>query len=737
MPPAVSVVVPLYRTGEAVAELVGRLREALAGEAGDVEILLVDDASPDDTLARARAVADAGPGVRVIALPANVGQHRAILAGMAEATGERVVVMDGDLQDPPEAVPALLAKAREGWEVVFAARRGEWQAAGRMRTSRLFKTLLGAMTGIPADCGTFFVAGRTAVGRALEVAYRRPWVVTMVGAGERIATVPVVREVRPRGRSAYSGGMRLAAALSALAFTVRWRLGSGDGDPPARGGGGRFALMALLFAVPSLLAAFALPFSPGDEGYHLEVADAIRLGGVPGRDIELVRYLPGPFLPIAAVHALAGPSVIGPRLLFALVSGAVAALAVSLLRRLSVAAPIAVVAGALLAIVPGPVLKGYVPLAALLLLSGLLSAAGGAGTFRLGVAAGIALALRIDAGLLALVLSLAVLAGRRMGGRRAGLLPWAFGAALALLPPVAFVVARGGAASLVAPYLQLARAAAGVTAPGLALPFPGGVESPRAMVAALVHGGAVVPVLLLGALVVARWSRREGRTPEAPFAGELLLLAVSAAHVPAWLLERPDASHLAIGAFSFLLPAAVVVDRALRPSPVGPPLPVRRSLGRFVAAALALHALAWSARELPNGDGGSLPLARPGARPVRFEGIRGPVPIGAGSRLPAVVEEVRRRTPGGEPIAVFPFAPGIAFLARRPLAGPQRFLAPHNAGPRGEALALEAIARARVVVVNPSFDYGAGGAGRLPVFAPRVAAEIARRGVMNAEGAAR
>jgi len=146
--------------------------------------------------------------------------------------------MDGDLQDPPEAIPSLLAKAAEGFAVVFAARRGRYQALGRRMTSRVFKWLLARLLNLPEDAGIFMVLDRRTVRLLLEMHGPPPFLVAMIGClNPPLATVPVQRAMRPRGRSAYSSFGRLRAASAGLAWAFAKRLGLLNawayGAPPA------------------------------------------------------------------------------------------------------------------------------------------------------------------------------------------------------------------------------------------------------------------------------------------------------------------------------------------------------------------------------------------------------------------------------------------------------------------------------------------------------------------------
>jgi glycosyltransferase involved in cell wall biosynthesis len=244
----VSVVVPLYRNAATVGELAIRVRAALA-EVGDHELLLVEDGSRDGTLEAARAAAEADPAVGVLALSANRGQQRAVLIGLEHARGDWTVVLDGDLQDAPEVIPRLLALAREGgYDAVFAGRRGRYESLPRLLTSKLFKALLGRVAGVPRDAGLFVVLSERMRREIRCFDGGRPFVPAMIGlTGLPATSIPVARERRRRGRSAYRGGMRLAAGLAAVVFALRWRSGRPPGGTAPRGDdlvGARFGACA-------------------------------------------------------------------------------------------------------------------------------------------------------------------------------------------------------------------------------------------------------------------------------------------------------------------------------------------------------------------------------------------------------------------------------------------------------------------------------------------------------------
>jgi dolichol-phosphate mannosyltransferase len=140
--PLVSVVVPLYNEAAVIDEMCRRLHAALGSLASPYEVILVDDGSADGTLERARAAHAADARVKVLSLSRNFGHQVALSAGLDRATGETVVMMDGDLQDPPELIPDMLAKWREGWEVVYAVKRSRQETLPKRLAFRAFHAIL-------------------------------------------------------------------------------------------------------------------------------------------------------------------------------------------------------------------------------------------------------------------------------------------------------------------------------------------------------------------------------------------------------------------------------------------------------------------------------------------------------------------------------------------------------------------------------------------------------------------
>ncbi len=199
-------------------------RRTFETEPGGVEIIFVDDASPDNSLAVLRDLAERDPRIAVLALKRNSGQHEAILIGLSFAQGRWNIVMDADLQDPPEAIPRLLARGQAELDAVFAGRRGPYESRLRLLTSRIFKSLQGLLAGVPADAGCFVAISQVMRERLLQM--RRPFasVVAMIGCtGLPTASVPVDRAARLSGESAYQWHGRFLSGARAILWVLYWK----------------------------------------------------------------------------------------------------------------------------------------------------------------------------------------------------------------------------------------------------------------------------------------------------------------------------------------------------------------------------------------------------------------------------------------------------------------------------------------------------------------------------------
>lgn len=205
--PVYSLVIPLFNEQAVLPLLLERLDALLDQLDGPGEVILVDDGSRDATgvIAARRAAGD--PRYRYLALSRNFGHQIAITAGMEHAAGDAVVVMDADLQDPPEVVLDLAARWREGFDIVYAARISrEGESRLKLWTASLFYALIRKLTAvdIPANVGDFRLVDRKAVDAFRSMPERDRFVRGMFSwMGFSQTSVAFHRASRKAGRSNY------------------------------------------------------------------------------------------------------------------------------------------------------------------------------------------------------------------------------------------------------------------------------------------------------------------------------------------------------------------------------------------------------------------------------------------------------------------------------------------------------------------------------------------------------
>jgi glycosyltransferase involved in cell wall biosynthesis len=227
-PQLLSVIVPVYRSEEILPETHRRLSETLLALGPDLEheILFVNDGSPDGALEVLRGIAAKDPRVRVISLSRNFGHQIAITAGMDAARGDAAVIIDDDLQDPPEAIADMVGKWREGYQVVHGVRserQGEtafkrWSASAFYRVMQWLSD-----TPLPLDSGDFRLIDRAVIDALVSMREESRYVRGMVAwTGFRSCQVTYVREPRFAGTGNYTIRRMLKLAIDgALSFSVR------------------------------------------------------------------------------------------------------------------------------------------------------------------------------------------------------------------------------------------------------------------------------------------------------------------------------------------------------------------------------------------------------------------------------------------------------------------------------------------------------------------------------------
>jgi polyisoprenyl-phosphate glycosyltransferase len=221
--PDVSVVVPAHDEAQVLPALWARLEqvaEALFRRGLTVEVVLVNDGSADDTLAVMRALHARAPYVRVVDLARRFGHQAALMAGLDQARGRSVMVMDADLQDPPELIAELVSKWESGYDVAYGVRRErQGDSLFKRSTARLFYRLLSLVAGegVRPDVGDFYLMDRRVVDALRSTRSPRPFLRGVLSqAGFRHVGVPYDRSARYAGETKYPLKRMLSLAVDAV-----------------------------------------------------------------------------------------------------------------------------------------------------------------------------------------------------------------------------------------------------------------------------------------------------------------------------------------------------------------------------------------------------------------------------------------------------------------------------------------------------------------------------------------
>lgn len=277
--PELSVVVPVYNEEESLPEFYRRVTTVLAEPALHLigyEVILVNDGSRDASAELIRGLCARDPAWRGLHFSRNFGQQAALAAGLRHAQGRAVVILDADLQDPPELIGELLARWREGYQVVYGQRRSRKRESPVKRLSAFgFHRLLQRIVGfdIPADTGDFCVMDRAVVDLLNAMPERNRYVRGLrAWVGFRQTAVPFDRPPRFAGESKYTlGGLfRLALdgilALSKLPLRLATYLG--------------FAISGISFVAAVLFVVERLAGRAMVQGWASTVVIILFLGGV-------------------------------------------------------------------------------------------------------------------------------------------------------------------------------------------------------------------------------------------------------------------------------------------------------------------------------------------------------------------------------------------------------------------------------------------------------------------------
>ena len=278
----ISLVVPLYNEAEAIDMFLDRvvpIMEALCLEQGsgcDYELVFVDDGSTDDTLARLIEHSRGNSAIRIVSLSRNFGKDTALTAGLDHATGNAVVPIDADLQDPPEVIPELYEKWLEGYDIIFATRADRTTDSALKRlTAGLFYRIHNSVadTKIPHNTGDFRLMDRRVVDAVRQLPERNRFMKGLFAwVGFRQTGITYRREERSAGRTKWRYWRLWNFAIDGItaSSTVPLRIWSYVG--------GLIAVAAIAYTV--ILMIRTLLFGADVPGYASIMAAVLFMGGI-------------------------------------------------------------------------------------------------------------------------------------------------------------------------------------------------------------------------------------------------------------------------------------------------------------------------------------------------------------------------------------------------------------------------------------------------------------------------
>jgi dolichol-phosphate mannosyltransferase len=217
--PVISIVSPVYKAEKIIPLLVERIENAISKITDDYEIILVEDGGPDDSWSVIESIAKNNIKIKGIKLSRNFGQHPAIMAGLSQAEGEWIVVMDCDLQDQPEEIGKLYAKTLEGFDIVLAKRKDRKDSFLKKMTSSFFSKIYGYFTDTEYDneVANFGIYHKKVIKSILEIPDTIkffPLFVKFVGYSS--ASIIVEHAERAEGNTSYSFSKLLSLAFNTI-----------------------------------------------------------------------------------------------------------------------------------------------------------------------------------------------------------------------------------------------------------------------------------------------------------------------------------------------------------------------------------------------------------------------------------------------------------------------------------------------------------------------------------------
>lgn len=271
-----SVIIPSYNEERNVGIMYERLTKTLSEITDSYEMIFVNDCSKDQTLLRIKELAERDSHVKYLSFSRNFGHQIAVSAGLDFCTGEAVVIIDGDLQDPPELISQMYERYKEGYKVVYAKRKTrEGETWFKKATAKIFYRLLASMTSIdiPVDVGDFRLIDRVIVEHLRNMPEKSKYIRGQIAwIGYKQTFVEYHRDARLYGTTNYPLKKMLRFALDGItAFS----------DKPlkiASGLGIFSAIVSLLALVYALVSHFC--FHATITGWTSLILSVLFIGGV-------------------------------------------------------------------------------------------------------------------------------------------------------------------------------------------------------------------------------------------------------------------------------------------------------------------------------------------------------------------------------------------------------------------------------------------------------------------------
>jgi dolichol-phosphate mannosyltransferase len=252
--PLISVVSPIYKGEKMMDELVSRIESSVESFTEDYEIILVNDCSPDDAWNKIKQICDLDKKVKGINLSRNFGQPYAITAGLTYSHGEYVIVLDCDLQNPPEEIPRLYKKAiDEDLDIVYACRTTRADNYAKRMSSTIYHKVYNYLTGLDSskEIAEFGIYKRNVVSVYCKIPeYSRTFCELVQTLGFRTGTIEVSHDKRAEGESSYTLGRLLSLSFDAMISNSNRPL------QLSVAGGFLMAFISLLLNVINVVAGF-------------------------------------------------------------------------------------------------------------------------------------------------------------------------------------------------------------------------------------------------------------------------------------------------------------------------------------------------------------------------------------------------------------------------------------------------------------------------------------------------